>query len=309
MKTGNRGSIEVGVVYLLAGVAAGVFLGNWNPFYKLLGKEPPTKELAAVRAELEQTKTEAATTQAALAEANAQERADLEEQIQSAQGDALGAQEAIKRVPPEHRTAEVKLAAAMTQRVSLKLAKAIGTLPVDQQEAMVLLIDQALSEKQAEVDEAYRKLAERDREFAVITKERDVLVKTTIPKLSQELETINEKKATLEAKVDEVTNKVSEWADKKAASDAEAHSLRGSLDRLWFYIKVGVALAVGGYVFVAFFLPGLIKHMGNGRLKNLLRDISGNFTNPFLYNDAKAKLNSLKAAPHEQPATAIRPDS
>jgi len=277
-----------------AGLASGVLLGNWNPFYKLMGKEPPTKQLSELQVKLEETKAKADAKQAELTQANAQERADLEKQIQSAQGDALGAGEAIKRVPLEHQTAEVKLAASMVQRVSLKLARAIGALPPDQRDAMITLIDQLLSEKQAEIDEALRKLAQRDAEFAIVSKERDSLITETIPTLKREYATVITEKKGLETQVKEVTNQVSAWADKKAAADEKAHSFSGALENLWWWIKVSAAVLVGGYIFFAFIIPGIVKHMEAGPLKTTLRNVSGFVTSPMLYLDAKKKIPALQ---------------
>ena len=296
MTNNNRGEVTTVVIVVMfsVGLASGVLLGNWNPFYKLMGKEPPTKELAELQVKLDATAAEAKAKEAELIKANAQERADLEKQVQSAQGDALGAGEAIKRVPIEHQTTEVKFAGKMVQRVSLKLARAIGALPLDQQEAMIELVAQALSEKQGEVDEALRKLAERDAAFTIVSKERDTLVQNTIPKLEKEKESVETQKAELAAKVKEKTDEVVVWADKKVEADAQAHSFSGALENLWFWIKVGAAVIVGGYLFLAFILPAIVTEMKSGPLKNFLRNLSGLLLNPVHHANAKKKIAVLK---------------
>ena len=108
----NRGEITVAVMVVMfaAGLASGVFFKAWNPMYKLFNKVPPTEELASLQIKLDAVKAAADAKEAELVRANAQERADLEAQVQSAQGASLGAGEALKRVSAEHRTAEVKLA-------------------------------------------------------------------------------------------------------------------------------------------------------------------------------------------------------
>ena len=286
----TRGIAETTVVIFLAGMAAGVFFGNWNPFYKLLGKEPPTKQLTQVQAELVNARAEHAQRLEDLAEAQADERAKLESQVRSAQEDSAGVAESLDRVPAEHRTAEVELAAAMNQRVSLKLAAAIGQLPPAQQRAMIELIDKALSEKQAELDEAKRMLAVRDAEFATLTAQRDDLVRETIPKLQKRAEDAENREIALDAKVMEITADVKQWAADKYQSDAQARSLEGTIAKLF---KLGALLAAG-YFFVAFVLPGLIKHMGSGRVKNFLRGVAGYLTSPLLYHDAKKKISAAK---------------
>jgi len=283
-----RGAVDLLVVMFVAGLAAGVFAGNWNPFYRLLGKEPPTAQVTALQAQLVIAGHDANAKAAQVAAAKDDERAKLESQIRAAQQDNVGASEALNRVPAEHRTAETSLAAAMTQRVSLKLAAAIGKLPSDQQAAMVVLITQALSEKQSEVDEATRKLAARDQDFTALSAVRDQLVRVTIPALEQQAQSAQKHAAEVAGKLTEKTNLVKEWADAKFESDAKSRTLSASLDRVWHY-----ALCLGGiWAFLAFVLPGLIKHMEAGRIKNALRDTSGFALNPLLYWDARKKIKS-----------------
>lgn len=283
-----RGAVDLLVVMFVAGLAAGVFAGNWNPFYRLLGKEPPTAQVTALQAQLVIAGHDANAKAAQVAAAKDDERAKLESQIRAAQQDNVGASEALNRVPAEHRTAETSLAAAMTQRVSLKLAAAIGKLPSDQQAAMVVLITQALSEKQSEVDEATRKLAARDQDFTALSAVRDQLVRVTIPALEQQAQSAQKHAAEVAGKLTEKTNLVKEWADAKFESDAKSRTLSASLDRVWHY-----ALWLGGiWAFLAFVLPGLIKHMEAGRIKNALRDTSGFALNPLLYWDARKKIKS-----------------
>ena len=283
-----RGAVDLLVVMFVAGLAAGVFAGNWNPFYRLLGKEPPTAQVTALQAQLVIAGHDANAKAAQVAAAKDDERAKLESQIRAAQQDNVGASEALNRVPAEHRTAETSLAAAMTQRVSLKLAAAIGKLPSDQQAAMVVLITQALSEKQSEVDEATRKLAARDQDFTALSAVRDELVRVTIPALEQQAQSAQKHAAEVAGKLTEKTNLVKEWADAKFESDAKSRTLSASLDRVWHY-----ALWLGGiWAFLAFVLPGLIKHMEAGRIKNALRDTSGFALNPLLYWDARKKIKS-----------------
>lgn len=286
----NRAFIDPLTLVFIGGVAAGVFLGNWDPTYKLLGKEPPTKAVAAAQAELAKATAEAQAREASLTAANQAERQALEKQVQSAQQDNVGTVEALKRVPAEHATAEVKLAAAMAQRVSLKLARAIGNLPADQQDAMILLIEQALSEKQAEVDEARRKLAERDAAFARLSDERDHLNAVVIPAIQQDKAEADAKAAALAEKVKEATGSLATWAKEKSAAEAKARGFQASFDKL-----IRMALWAGAaYVFIVFILPGIVKHMQSGRLKNALRDLNGYVTNPLTYHDAKTKLNAAK---------------
>lgn len=291
MVAGRRASIDPFTLVFIGGMAAGVFLGNWDPIYKLRGKEPPTKQVAAAQAELAKATAEAQAREDALNQAAAAERQALEQQVQAAQQDNVGTVEALKRVPAEHATAEVKLAAAMAQRVSIKLARAIGNLPADQQDAMILLIEQALSEKQAEVDEAYRKLAERDAAFAKLSDERDHLNAVVIPAIRQDKAAADARAAELAEKVNEATGSLAVWAKEKYAAEAKARGFQATFDKL---IRMSL-WGAGAYVFIIFILPGIVKHMQSGRFKNTLRDLNGYVANPLTYHDAKRKLNDLKA--------------
>ena len=282
------------ILYLLAGLAAGIFAGHWKPL-AFLAPKPPTAQLTAAQADLAKAKADAAAKEQALVAAKTDERAKLEAQIRAAQQDNVGAVEAWKRVPPVHQTAEVKLAGQMTQRVSLKLTAAIGQLPADQQAAMVELIAQALSDKQAEVDEAYAKLAQRDAEFATVTADRDA-VKAQIPVLTQKAATAQETALTAESKVAAKTEEVKQWADKKDASDRQAGGLAASLATVWHW-ALGIA---GVWAFLAFVVPGLVKHMASGTAKTVLRAISGYATSPLLFHDASTKLAALNST---QPKT------
>lgn len=286
----NRGFIDAFSLMFLGGVAVGVFLGNWDPTYKLLGKEPPTKAVAAAQAELAKATAEAQAREASLTEANKAERQALERQVQSAQQDNVGTVEALKRVPAEHATAEVKLAAAMAQRVSLKLARAIGNLPADQQDAMILLIEQALSEKQAEVDEAYRKLAERDAAFAEVSAERDHLNAVVIPAIQQDKAAADTKVSEMAAKVATAQDSLSQWAKEKYAAEARARGFQASLEKLWRMALWGAA----AYVFLAFILPAIVKVMPPSTTKNAVRIVAGILTSPILFLDAMRKLAARK---------------
>ena len=288
MVKNSKGAIDILVVVFLAGMASGVFASSWNPFYKILNKKPPTEQVAVVQQQLEAAQLAAKAQEAQLKTANAQERALLESEVQSAQQDNEGTVEALKRVSPEHATAEVNLAKAMAQRVSFKLAMAIGDLPADQKSSMILLIDQALSEKQSEVDEANRKLAQRDKDFLALSKQHEEVVTKVIPALEKKTEQANGRVDELSNELAAKTGTLAQWAKDKFNSDAEKSGLRASLDRMFYWIF----WAVGGYLFLAYVLPGIVKHLKSGKFKNFLRDVSGFILNPLLHLDAKKKIEA-----------------
>lgn len=280
--------ITLGLVALIA-LGVGVFGGTWKPF-EVFRPKPPTAELTRLQGQLDAAQQAAEQAKKDREAAVAAERAKLEQEIRAAQVDNAGTVAALGRVPPPHRTAEVKLAGAMAQRVTLKLAAAIGELPREQQAAMIALIDQALSDKQAEVDEANRKLAAADAAFALLARERDA-VKAQIPVLEARAVKAAETVKQVEAKVAEKTEEVKVFAAKADAKAREHGSLGAAFNRAIFWGCV----AVGGYFFLTFILPGLIKFLDAGPLKSALRNVAGYLTNPLLYHDAKKKLAEANA--------------
>jgi predicted nucleic acid-binding Zn-ribbon protein len=285
----RRGVVDPVTMTLVALVAlsVGVFGTSWKPL-EVFRPKPPTAELTKLQAQLEETKAAAAAAEKAHQEALATERRKLEQEIRGAQEDNVGVVTALAKVPVEKKTPETNLAYSMAGRVAVKLAAAIGDLPKDQRAAMIALIDQALSEKQSEVDAAMRKLAVRDAAFAALEKETNA-VRAQIPVLAEQAKKAEQRVAETESKVTAKTEEVKQVADKLDAKVREAGSLGASLNKVLYV----VAALAAGYFFLTIILPGLVKHMDSGPIKNGLRNVSGYLTNPLLFHDARKKLNDL----------------
>lgn len=276
----RRGIADPVTLVLVVGLGLGYVFGSWKPLAKFR-KKPPTEQLTKLQADLDKAKADAEAARLAAEAAKAQERQALEAQIRAAQADNVGTVTALKRAPD---SPEVRLASRMAQRVSLKLATAIGKLPADQQEAMVELIQQALSDKQSEVDAANQKLASLDAEFKAVTWEREQL-KAEIPKLTQRAVKAEETAKAVQLEVTEKTEEVKTWANK---ADAALRENGG----LWSNLKKGALLLAAIYAFLAFGLPAIVKVLAtNNPLKPILRNVSGYLLNPVLHHDAKTKLN------------------
>lgn len=277
----RRGVADPVTLVLIVGLGLGYVFGSWKPLAKFR-KKPPTEELSKLQADLAKVQADAEAARVAAEVAKTQERQALEAQIRAAQADNVGTQTALKKAPD---SPEVRLASRMAQRVSLKLATAIGKLPADQQEAMIELVEQALSDKQSEVDAANAKLAALDADFKAVTGEREAL-KAEIPKLTQRaLKAEGEAKA-VQAEVNVKTEEVKTWANK---ADAALRENGG----LWDTLKKGALLLVGAYAFLAFGLPAIVKVMASDNpVKPMLRDLSGYLLNPVLHHDAKRKIRS-----------------
>lgn len=283
---GTRGIVETALIYVLAGVFVGVVAGSWKPL-AFLRPKPPTAQLTELQAKLDAQQAAAVQAAKEAEAAKVAERQKLESQVRAAQQDNAGTIAALAKVKPANLSPEVKLASRMAQRVSLKLTAAIGALPHDQQEAMIELIDQALSDKQAEVDEANRKLAALDEQFKAVSSEREQL-KAQIPVLTKQAQDLAQKAQETQAAVTAKTQEVKTWADKADKALRESGSL-------WESVKTGVYFLVGGYLFLAFGLPAIVKVLAPGNpLKPVLRNVSGYLLNPILHHDAAVKLDTLK---------------
>ena len=277
-----RGFIDPVTLALVGGLALGIVVGGWKPL-AIFRKKPETAALTALQGELERAQAQAKIALAAAEAAKVAEREKMEAQVRAAQTDNEGAVAALKRVEPTHQTAAVKLATRFANRVSLKLAVAIGRLPQDQQEAVVELVDQALSDKQSEVDAANVKLAQMDEAFRAITKEREVL-RAEIPKLTERAVKAEERAVAVQSEVTAKVEEVKTWANKADAALRENGSL-------WESVKKVAWVLGGGYVFLVFILPGIVKHMATENpFKGVLRDVSGFLTSPMLYLDGKKKI-------------------
>lgn len=279
--------VTLGLIALLA-LGAGVFGSSWKPF-GFLKPKPPTEQLTQLQAQLEAAQLQAEQARKEKDAAVAAERAKLEAEVRAAQQDNLGTVTALAKVAPSHRTAEVKLASSMANRVSLKLAAAIGALPVAQQEAMIGLIDQALSDKQADVDEAVRKLAERDAEFAQVARERDT-IKAQIPVLTAAVTKAEETTKATQTLVTAKTEEVKIFAAKADAKEREAGGFKAAAEKAFNW----VLFIAGAWAFLAFVLPGIVKHLPEGSgLKTFLRSAAGLLTSPLLHLDASKKITEL----------------
>lgn len=280
-----KGTIGVDLL-VIAGVAlaVGVFAGGWKPM-ELFRKKPPTAELTRLQTDLALAQAELARANAAKVAAEEAERARKDEQVRYAQQMASGAAESLSRQPTEHRTPQTQLASDLLRRSELALGLAIGTLPPDKQAEILRIVDGALSTVQAERDAARRALEAKDAELRQVTLERDA-VKAEIPKLAAKAQDAEERAEQVAAQVTAKTELVKAAAEKLDAERRKAGSFAAQVDKLW---RIAFWIA-GGWAFLTLILPGIVKHLEAGRLKNLLRDVSGYAANPLLYLDAKRKL-------------------
>lgn len=287
MNRSIRGTIGIDLLLIAgAALAVGVFAGGWKPF-QIFKPKPPVEQINQLQVKLDAAKAELDAAKAAQKAVEVAERKKQEEQVRYAQEMQHGAIESLARQPAEHKTVQTQLASDLLKRADFALGLAIGALPVDKQAEILKIVDQALSGVEAEREAAKAALAAKDKELKVVTSERDAF-KAELPKLEAKVVAAEAKAEKIQAKVEEKVEELKGWAKLKDAAERKAGSFSAQIDRLWRTIM----WIAGIWAFLAYVLPGLIKHLNSGPLKNILRDASGYATSPLLYNDAKKKLNA-----------------
>lgn len=284
----NRGTVLVDVLVIAAVVAVAARVAGWNPA-KMFEKGPPVAQLEQARADLDKAKSDLADAQARL---GAVQKADAERkdsQVGYAQEMVAGAQEALSRQPVEHQTEQTVLATQFLDRTELALALAIGRIPEAQQQQIITLVDKALSKYDADRKEAYRLLKLKDDELQQTARERDA-IKSELPKLEQKVAGLEETVRDKDDKLAKAETKLGVWATIKDKADRHNASMSGLVERM----TRGAIILGCAYVFIVFILPGIVKHMQSGPLKNALRATSGYLANPLLHLDAAKKIDQLK---------------
>jgi vacuolar-type H+-ATPase subunit I/STV1 len=289
----NRGTVLVEVLVVVAAAAVAAKVAGWQPF-KAFEKGPPVAALEQARAEADKAKAELKEAQIKLDAAQKADEARKDAQVEHAQEMVAGAQEALKRQPAEHQTEQTALAVQFLDRTELALALAIGRLPEAQQAEIISLVDKALSKYATDRAEAMRLLREKDAELQQVSRERDQ-IKAEIPRYESKVQALEQKAKDKDEKLAKAETKLGVWASIKDRADRHNASLSGLIER----ITRGAMILGAAYVFIVFILPGIVKHMQAGRLKNTLRDLSGFTSSPLLYLDAKRKLAAQKNQPNQ----------
>lgn len=276
--------IETVVALSLLGGLAGV--AGWKPL-QLFKKRPPTAQVTQLQADLAKAQAELEAARAIAAAAAAQERARQEEQVRWAQQMTTGAGEAIARIPPEHKTAESRLAADLIARGNFALALAVGDLSREKRIEILAIVDKALSGVQSERDQAVAALAVADSELQRVTRQREQIA-AEIPILEAQLDTKAADARAIQAELTVKTVEVNSYAAKMDAKERDNGSLSTAFRRLCYAAAGAVAL----WLFLSWGAAPLLKLMRPGRTKNFLRNVIGYLTSGYLHHDAKRKLSA-----------------
>lgn len=279
-------AIPVLVYWLAGGALLSQTIPNWR-ITSWFKPAPPTAALLQAQADLDKAKNEAKVANDALEAVKRVEEARKREQSTFGQEMAHGAEVALKTAP---ESPQVALAKSLLSRANPALVLALGELPADKRNEILLVISQSLSGVSSELEMANQTLAIRDRDLVIATQERDLL-KKRIPLLEEDSREKGKIVEAATAREQKKSQEVVVYAQKMADEIHKSGGLFAQLEKLWRRI----ILLIVGYVFMAFILPGIVQVMGAGKLKNLLRDLSGYVLNPLHHHDAKTTINELKS--------------
>lgn len=239
----QRGEALTLVLVIVGLAAATQLVPNWR-LSNLFKAPPPTKELQAAEAAAAQARADAAKARAALDQVEAAAQARQREQVAYAQQMVAGVPAALKDEP---QTAGVVLATNLAERASLGLASAIGDLPRAKQAEILQIVQQALSGKQAEIEDARRQLAAKDAELKVVTKER-IALEAKLPVIIRAKEEAEAKVETTAASAAEKAAEVAKMAEQLFNEKRAAGTLGASVRKLGYAVIILAVLAVIGFV-------------------------------------------------------------
>lgn len=294
-----RGEVLTTVVLVLALAGVAGVLAGWRPL-DAFRKKPDVAaltqlqtDLAASQAREAAARTEAKRLQDEKDKAAVSERKAFVGELRSAQQSNVGAEHVLRKLAPEKQTPETRLGTAMVIRTNLRMATALGTLPDDLKLDILEMMDGVLKDR----DDAIARLIETDKKFAALTGEHEmtkkVLASTSADLVvaTKKVEVLSSETGKVQGQVTIATNTIKDIA--KKLSDEKSKSSSALEAAGWW---VDLALWLGGaWGFFALIVPGIVKVMRPGQVRNILRDASGYALNPLQHHDAKLKIEDLKA--------------
>lgn len=244
MKLGHKAFAVPVVIWVVTAIGGGLMIlsPSWRPS-SLFAPKPPTAALIQAQADLTKAKEDARIAQEALNAARDAETARKASQLSYGSQMAYGASKALESAPVSPQTA---LAVSLLNRSNTALTAALGSLPQDKQNEILLIVSQSLSGAADQLAQANATLAIRDKELAVATAERSAL-QARLPALESAVEAKQTALATQTLKVQETTQQVVTYAEKLAAKEKENGGLGALVGNLWRTIQIMGVLAAIGY--------------------------------------------------------------
>ena len=262
MKT--KGFAVSGIIWVVGILGAGLVAAvpSWRP-NSWFQKGPETKALAQAQLDLQKAKDEAKIAQDALNAVRAAEEARKVTQLTFGHEMSYGAGEALKTAPV---SPQVVLAQSLLARANPALTAALGELPQDKRNEIMLIVSQSLSGAADELAKANATLALRDKELAVATAERSAL-QTQIPALQTALETKTKQVEVVSEVVAAKTAIVAKMADSLFEEKKKAGSLGALISSMWNIVAVLAVLTVLGFgvaAWLKFKFGGIAGAVGSG---------------------------------------------
>lgn len=269
------GFAQIILIVALTAIGGAALVPNWRPWnWAIFQKAAPTAALTAAQHDLQKARADAAAKELAYQTALSAQKAQLEHQLRYAQETGAGIKPALIKAP---QTAEVVLAEGLADRMDAGLAAAIGDLPEDRRREIMQIVDQALSAKQQEVDQAKAQLAARDKDLQQATDQRKA-VEAQLPVLKAAVDTSEAKAQLAQANVTAKTAEVVTYADKVAQKEKESGSLSSQLHSL---LRIGALIGLI-IIFCNFILPSLAQEFPAVKALTVANQISKSVTSAHL---------------------------
>jgi prepilin-type N-terminal cleavage/methylation domain-containing protein len=249
--------IEVLIVVAVLAIGGTQLVPNWRLSH-LFAKKPPTAELTAAQIALREAQTKLAALEAERAEAARKASEQQMVQFRYSQQSFVGAENALARVPVAQQGPEVRLGVSMVRRGNLGLVAALGALPQAQADEIAKIMDNALSEVEAERDAAQRALADKDAELGIATQQR-VKAEMERDAVAAKIPPLEAKTEKLAATVESKTAEVVKWSAEKVAEEKKSGSLAAFVEKLMWVSGIFVALSLVLGAAVAWYK---VKHSG-----------------------------------------------
>jgi len=251
MKTNSRRGFAIIGYVVIAGAIA---LAGWAAV-KLPAIFAPAKPdvvgLNVDQQKLAEAQAAAAQAQQQLAAAKDAAAAAQWAQTRQAQEMSAGVAKALAVAPV---SPAVTLAVGLNSRAQVALAAAIGGLPAAQQDEIVGIVNEALSQSAAQVADAQAKLAAKDGDLQTQTAARSA-AETKAAQLATTVATTTAAQAAAEAAYNAKVNETATIAQNLSDEQAKGSLLSNEVKSL-----IGYLLLIGGvYFFVHYLLPILAQ--------------------------------------------------
>ena len=265
MKThGKSGEITSILLVLLAGATIGYLLPSANPFKKK--KDPQAERIVVLQEDLATATKSIENLRIEKESAVAQEREKMTKQVRVGQQAAWGAQIALKG----DETPQAKAASRLLDTTNIALSAAIGNLPEDQKNEILLIVDLLVTQKTVEAEKA---LAWKEAEVKLLSTQREELA-TKTQQLEKDLIIKKDEIAKTSGELTNVTRDVIAKTNelKQAYEQKTSFSSRiESLQNILMYLAIA-------YILIHYILPVAAYNYPNGVVSKAYKFVNSIFS-------------------------------